>query len=92
MGKEFETLKETLFAQARLYFILKTMEESYGFENAQNGDVLEVLCKNVDEVWNLLERLSEKVFDKPLTYDKNEPYRWRKCFAEMKEHDFILCQ
>ena len=28
MGKESEAVKETLFAPARLYFILKTMEES----------------------------------------------------------------
>ena len=88
MGKEYETVKETLFAPAQLYFILKTMEESYEFESVQNGNVLEVLCLIMDEVLNLLERLSEKVFDKPLTYDKNEPYNSRKCFEEMKKTRF----
>ena len=57
---------ETLFAPARLYFILKTMEESYELENVQNGNVLEVLCMNIDKVWSLLKHLFEKVIDKAL--------------------------
>ena len=70
MGKEYKIVKETLFAPAQLYFMLKTVDESYEFENVQNSNVLEVLCMNMDEVWSLLERLFEKVFDKALTYDK----------------------
>ena len=41
----------------------------------------------MDEVWSLLERLFEKVFDKPLNYDKYEPHCLRKYFEEMKKRD-----
>ena len=92
MDKEYETVKETLFAPTRLYFILKKTEESYAFENVQSGNVLEVLCINMNEVWSLLKRLFEKVFDKVLTYDKNEHHSLKKCFEEMKEPDLNLCQ
>ena len=54
--------------------------------------MLEVLCINMDEVWSLLKSLFEKIFDKALTYDKNEPHNLRKCFEEMKEHNLNLCQ
>ena len=55
---------------------------------------LKAVCTwmNMDEVWSLLEHLFEKVFDKPLTYDKNEPHSLRKCFEGMKEHNLNLCQ
>ena len=35
--------KETLFAPALLYFLLKAMEKVFEYENVQNGNVLEML-------------------------------------------------
>ena len=92
MGKEYETVKETLFTLARLFFILKTMEESYEFSNVQNSNVLEMLRISMNDVWSFLERLLKKVFDKAFTYNKNEPHSLRKCFEEMKERDLNLCK
>ena len=85
IGKEYESIKESLIVPARLHFILKTMEESFEHKSIQNGNVLEVLCMNMDEVWSILKCFYKSVWQAPLIYDKDVSHSRRKCFEKLKK-------